>query len=381
MQLNVDLAGIYIHVPFCRQACHYCNFHFSTSLKLKQPLVAGIVKEIGMRTAYLENKTVGTIYFGGGTPSLLEAGEIGLIIDTIHKQHPVVPDPEITLEANPDDLTIQTLLELKNAGINRLSIGTQSFIDKDLKWMNRAHTAEQAIASIHQAHEAGFENISIDLIYGIPGQSDNEWRNNVEQAIQLGIPHLSCYALTIEPETALHHQIEKNQAAVPDDDQTAEQFEILMDMAEANGYAHYEISNFAKDAKYSRHNTAYWQGNWYEGIGPSAHSFNGKTRQWNVANNAFYIKSLEQDMLPFEEELLDERKRFNEFVMLGLRTMWGIDSNRCEKIFGAFFKSYLLKEAAHHIETEDLIFDGQILKLSRKGKLIADGIMSDLFFI
>lgn len=381
MENNEEPAGIYIHIPFCKQACNYCNFHFSTSLQLKDDLLKCLEKEIIFRKYYLEGRKIQTIYFGGGTPSLLSSDEIKNLLQTIYSNFEVIENVEITLEANPDDLTKEKLFELKNAGINRLSIGVQSFFDKELKWMNRSHDAMQAENCIRNAKEIGFDNITIDLIYGVPGLTNTEWKQNLQKAIELNIDHLSCYALTVEPKTALYHQIEKNKLPPLNEQQAAEQFEILMEFAKQHGFEHYEISNFARDKKYSKHNTSYWKGNWYLGIGPSAHSFNGSTRQWNIANNALYIKNINEDEDPSETEILTIPQQYNEFVMISLRTMWGLNLNEIKNRFGETYLHLIQKESARYIHSEDILLENEKMKLSDKGKLIADKIISDLFFI
>lgn len=286
------MAGIYLHIPFCKQACYYCNFHFSTSLAQKDAMVQAILREIQLQQNYLDGLAVSSIYFGGGTPSILPEEDLQALLQALHQHFNITPDAEITLEANPDDLTAAKLAALKAAGINRLSIGVQSFHEEDLQWMNRAHNSQQATQCITLAQAAGFENITIDLIYGGPTLSDEGWAANVQQAIALKVPHLSCYALTVEAGTALDHFIKKKKMAAVDTDKAARHFEQLMQWMQAAGYEHYEISNFALPGWHSRHNSSYWQGKSYLGIGPSAHSFNGTSRQWNIANNTAYILSL-----------------------------------------------------------------------------------------
>ena len=381
MENNEEPAGIYIHIPFCKQACNYCNFHFSTSLDLKEDLLKCLEKEIILRKNYLEGRQIQTIYFGGGTPSLLSTNEIKKLLQAIYSNFEVIENAEFTLEANPDDLTKEKLSELKNAGINRLSIGVQSFFDKELKWMNRSHDAIQAENCIRNAKEIGFDNITIDLIYGVPGLTNTEWKQNLQKTIELNIDHLSCYALTVEPKTALYHQIEKDKLPPLNEQQAAEQFEILMAFAKQTGFEHYEISNFARDKKYSKHNTSYWKGNWYLGIGPSAHSFNSSTRQWNIANNALYIKSINEDEDPAETEILTIPQQYNEFVMISLRTMWGMDLHEIKNRFGETYLHLIQKESARYIQSGDIVLENEKMKLSDKGKLIADKIISDLFFI
>jgi oxygen-independent coproporphyrinogen-3 oxidase len=373
------MAGIYIHIPFCKQACHYCDFHFSTSLKHKDDLLQCIHQEIKLQKSYLENQTVETIYFGGGTPSLLSASEVDRIIDIVHQNFEVSKQPEITLESNPDDLGIEKLKEFKNTNINRLSIGVQSFFDEDLKWMNRAHKANEAESSIKRAQDYGLENITIDLIYGYPLLSDEKWETNINKTIEFDIPHISSYSMTVEPQTALASFINKGKQIAMDETQSAAQFQILIQELTQNGFEHYEISNFAKPGKYSKHNTNYWRGVHYLGIGPSAHSFNGKSRQWNIANNAKYIQELETKKIPFTLEVLTLENKFNEYVMTSLRTQWGIDLEKIKIDYGLDYKNKLLAFADEHINDNLLAFADEKLKLTLKGKLFADKIAADLF--
>jgi oxygen-independent coproporphyrinogen-3 oxidase len=373
------MAGIYIHIPFCKQACHYCDFHFSTSLKHKDDLLQCIHQEIKLQKSYLENQTVETIYFGGGTPSLLSASEIDQIIDIVHQNIEVSKKPEITLEANPDDLGIEKLKEFKNTNINRLSIGVQSFFDEDLKWMNRAHLAQEAETAIKRAQDYGLENITIDLIYGYPLLSDEKWETNIKKTIEFDIPHISSYGMTVEPQTALASFIHKGKQIAMDEAQSAAQFQILMQELTQNGFEHYEISNFAKPGQYSKHNTNYWRGVHYLGIGPSAHSFNGKSRQWNIANNAKYIQELGTKKIPFTLEVLTLENKFNEYIMTSLRTQWGIDLEKIKIDYGLDYKNKLLAFADEHINDNLLALADEKLKLTTKGKLFADKIAADLF--
>jgi oxygen-independent coproporphyrinogen-3 oxidase len=368
------MAGIYVHIPFCRKACHYCNFHFSTRLESMEGMMHAIVAEIPLRATYVTG-TIETIYLGGGTPSLLPAATLDKLLRQLKAYFTVATDAEITLETNPDDITAEQLASWKQAGVNRLSIGIQSFFEEDLQWMNRAHTAGQAIQSIALAREAGFDNITIDLIYGTPTLTDERWQQNVQMALAAGVTHLSCYALTVEPKTALHKMVEQHKKQEPDPDQQSRHFELLMQwMAEA-GYEHYEISNFAKPGHRSRHNSSYWSGAHYAGIGPAAHSFNGESRQWNIANNALYIKSIEQGALPFEIETLTPDQQLNEYIMTSLRTMEGLD---LEKV-SADAAGQLLKAAQKYIAAGTMVVNGQRLVLTMQGKLLADGIAADLF--
>ena len=374
------MAGIYIHIPFCKQACHYCNFHFSTSMNHKNGFLDALLKEISLQAGYLEEHDVETIYFGGGTPSLLTGEELGSVLTAIYSRFNITPGAEITFETNPDDINLEKLMEWKSRGINRLSIGVQSFYDEDLRWMNRAHDAGQAQNSIAQSQSAGFENITIDLIYGTPGLTDQKWKNNVEQAISLGIPHLSCYALTVEPSTALEKMIALKKSPPVNTDDQARQFGILMDALGEAGYEHYEISNFALPGKRSRHNSSYWQRQPYLGLGPSAHSFKGNTRQWNVSNNILYINSLSNNEVPFEFEVLTPVQEMNEIIMTSLRTSEGLDLPALSDRFGSSAVAEVIKSARPYLDRNLVIEKDGHLMLSKEGKLFADGIAAALFF-
>lgn len=373
------MAGIYIHIPFCKQACHYCDFHFSTSLIYKDEMLTAIHKEILLQKNYLENQKIETIYFGGGTPSLLSADEISLLIAKIQSTFEVINHPEITLEANPDDLGIEKLKDLRNAEVNRLSIGVQSFFDEDLKWMNRAHKVNEAESAIKRAQDFGLENITIDLIYGYPLLNDDKWKQNIKRAIDFQIPHISSYSMTVEPQTALASFIDKGKQKPMDELQSARQFQILIEELTANGFEHYEISNFAKLNQYSKHNTNYWRGVNYLGIGPSAHSFNGETRQWNVANNAKYLAELLKGKIPFELEKLSLENKYNEYIMTSLRTQWGVDLLKIEQDFSERQKKNLLAAAEEYLDKDWLALIDDKLVLTIKGKLYADLITSELF--
>jgi oxygen-independent coproporphyrinogen-3 oxidase len=373
------MAGIYIHIPFCKQACHYCDFHFSTSLIYKDEMLAAIHKEIQLQKSYLENQKIETIYFGGGTPSLLSADQISLLIAKIQKTFEVINHPEITLEANPDDLGVEKLKDLRNTEVNRLSIGVQSFFDEDLKWMNRAHFAKEAESAIKRAQDFGLENITIDLIYGYPLLSDDKWKQNISKAIDFEIPHISSYSMTVEPQTALASFINKGKQKQMDEAQSANQFQILIEELTTNGFEHYEISNFAKSNQYSKHNTNYWRGVNYLGVGPSAHSFNGETRQWNVANNAKYLAELLKGKIPFEIEKLSLENKYNEYIMTSLRTQWGVDLLKIEQDFSERQKKNLLAAAEEYLDKDWLVLTDDKLILTIKGKLYADKIASELF--
>jgi oxygen-independent coproporphyrinogen-3 oxidase len=374
------LSGIYIHIPFCKQACHYCDFHFSTSLKKKDEMVLALAKEITMRKSEFNDEIVETIYFGGGTPSILEIADIRLLIDTVYQNYKVIENPEITVEANPDDLTETRITELANNQINRLSIGIQSFFEDDLKLMNRAHNSAEAKKCLEIATRY-FDNISIDLIYGVPDMSNEKWLQNIETALSFKVPHISSYALTVEPKTALHTFIQKGIIPQPDDEVAQQHFHLLVDKLEENGFIHYELSNFGKSTYFSKNNSSYWLGKKYIGIGPSAHSYDGISRSWNVSNNTIYLKSLAENKLPSETETLTQTDRYNEYVMTGLRTIWGISLDRIEREFGKTYLDYLNQQAAKYIEDHLLFVDDNILRTSKSGKFLSDGIASDLFLL
>ncbi len=372
------MAGIYIHIPFCKQACYYCDFHFSTSLKKKDELIHCLICEIPLRKDELDNEIVETIYFGGGTPSMLSQSEIDSVIQSVFQNHTVVENPEITLEANPDDLTKEKIEELAKSQVNRLSIGIQSFFERDLKLMNRAHNAQEAKECLSEATHH-FENISLDLIYGIPDLTNEEWRENIKTALSFGIPHISSYALTVEPKTALDSFIRKGIIKPVNDEQAEEQFHILIEELNKQHFIHYELSNFGKEGFFSKNNSAYWQGKSYLGIGPSAHSFDGQQRGWNVRNNSKYIDAIQQNKLPIEREVLSKTDQYNEYIMTGLRTIWGVSLEKVKNDFGEQFYKYLLVQSEKH-RTEDLLYieEGK-LKTTTKGKFLSDGIASDLF--
>lgn len=372
------MSGIYIHIPFCKQACHYCDFHFSTSLNKKDELISALKKEIRLRKDEFKSETVETIYFGGGTPSLLTNSELESIIQSVYETYKVAEHPEITLEANPDDLSKERLIELSKSPINRLSIGIQSFFEADLNLMNRAHNSEEAKKCIAEAVNY-FDNISIDLIYGVQNATNEQWIENIETALSFGVPHISSYALTVEPKTALASMIKQGKIDNVDDEKAQEQFYILKETLEKADFEHYELSNFAKKGYYSKNNSAYWLGKKYIGIGPSAHSFNGKQRSWNISNNIKYIKALQEDHLPCDIETLSETDRYNEYIMTGLRTIWGVNLNRVEKEFGKENLNYLLAQATPYITQELLYIEASTLKTTRKGQFLSDGIASELF--
>jgi oxygen-independent coproporphyrinogen III oxidase len=370
-----NMAGIYIHIPFCKKACHYCNFHFSTSLKNKSAMLKAMIREVELQKNYLQGEPIETIYFGGGTPSMLEKSELMELFEAIYRHHSVVSNPEITLEANPDDLTEAKIRELKSTPVNRLSIGIQSFAEIDLRWMNRAHTAEESIQCLQHVLNIGFEDITIDLIYGAPTTTHAQWETNLRQTLDLHIPHISAYCLTVEEGTALHSFVKKGKSAPTDDVHSSQQFQTLTETLGKNGYDHYEISNFALPNRYARHNTNYWRGVKYVGIGASAHSFDGESRQWNVANNALYIQAVKMNAIPQEKELLTPAQRHNEYIMTSLRTMWGCELGKINPIFQANF----LKEVAVFIEKGWIIRQKDNFCLTNNGKLFADFVASELF--
>jgi len=374
------MSGIYIHIPFCKQACHYCDFHFSTSMKKKEEMVLALAKEITIRKNESQGETIETIYFGGGTPSVLTNDEIIFLISEVYKNYRVAENPEITLEANPDDLSAERILELSKSPINRLSIGIQSFYEEDLKMMNRAHNAAEAIKCLQEATKY-FDNISLDLIYGIPGMSDEMWKQNIKTALSFGIPHISSYALTVEPKTALSKLIQTGKIAAPQDEAASNHFMILVETLQQNGFIHYELSNFGKENYFSKNNSAYWLGKKYIGIGPSAHSYDGEKRGWNIANNSLYLKSIENNELPIETEILTKSDRYNEYIMTGLRTIWGVSLERIETEFGLEYLNYLKKQSQKFLSDDLLSVENNILKPTLKGKFLTDGIASDLFYL
>ncbi|WP_083988589.1 radical SAM family heme chaperone HemW [Chryseobacterium arthrosphaerae] len=373
---------IYIHIPFCKQKCSYCNFHFSTSLNFKDEMLRAMKTEIMLRRNELQNKSLKSLYFGGGTPSILSVDEINSLIDEVLKYFSFEKDIEITLEANPDDLDKNFLKQLAGTPVNRLSIGTQSFFEEDLKLMNRAHTASEAESSIKRAQDFGFENLSIDLIYGSPTSNLEIWKENLNKTIALEVPHISSYALTVEPKTALENWISKGKVKSPKEEEQNREFYYLSDFLKDNGFEHYEVSNFAKPGFYSRHNSAYWKYQEYLGIGPSAHSYNGfDVRSWNVANNQQYNKKLNDKQLAKEEEILSLEDQFNEMIMIGLRTTWGVDLESLKSKFSDRMQEHLQAEIKSKIEEGVLIIENNHLKIPEKHWFMADGIASDLFIV
>jgi oxygen-independent coproporphyrinogen-3 oxidase len=375
------MAGIYLHIPFCRQACHYCDFHFSTNMEIRGELLQAMVREIELQRHYLEGEPIQTIYFGGGTPSLLTADEFKELLNPIYTLFEVSKDAEITVEANPDDLTWESLKGFSQAGVNRLSIGIQSFEDRVLKFLNRAHGAQAAIDCVKLAREAGFANISVDLIYSIPGQEEKEWLSNIQQVIAMAPEHLSAYSLTIEEKTAFGRWAAGGRLKAVDDDSSAGQLNVLINELEHAGYEHYEVSNFCKPGYHSKHNSNYWKGQKYLGIGPSAHSYNLLTRQFNVSNNYRYVQALRENKIPFEREVLSVQDHVNEYLLTTLRTQWG---THLQKLIQEFHYDILIEhpEFINNLLKNDLaVIDQNYLKLTRKGRLLADKISSDLFLV
>ncbi len=371
------MAGIYIHIPFCKQACNYCNFYFSTSLGNKDRYIDALLHEIELSKDYLQGEPIETLYFGGGTPSHLPVNDLLMIVKKLDSVFGFNNLEEFTLEANPDDLTSEKLKELKKLqqlGLNRFSIGIQSFFDEDLKYMNRAHNSEEALAAVKSVQDSGFEDITIDLIYGTPTMDDERWHRNLETAFSLSVQHISSYALTVEPQTNLERKIKKGVRLPVNEQHSAKQFDVLMTEMKRNGYEQYEISNFAKREKYARHNTSYWLGKKYLGLGPSAHSYNGVARRWNVANNINYITSLEKGVLNFEEELLTEHQRINERIMTGLRTMWGVNLREFARD-----KMDIIMTNLKAVDTNCYQLHADVLTLTHDGKFFADAIAAQLF--
>ena len=373
---------LYFHIPFCKQKCSYCNFHFSTSLTTKEQMLLAKKKELFLRKEELENKKLSSVYFGGGTPSILSVDEIKGLLDEVLKYFDFDENIEITLEANPDDLNQFFLKELKDTEINRLSIGTQSFFDEDLQLMNRAHTATQAESSIKRAQDFGFENLSIDLIYGSPTSSFEIWKKNLRKTIALQVPHVSSYALTVEPKTALYQWVKKQKIMPPEETNQNEEFHYMVDFLEKNGFNHYEISNFGKSGFHSKHNSAYWNYRPYLGIGPSAHSYDGdKLRSWNKANNIHYLQYLQKNELPKEEEILSLENQYNEMLMIGLRTAQGVDLTQMEQKFDVPIMQKLLETVQSKIQEGIFVIENQHLKIKKEHWFMADGIAADLFLV
>jgi oxygen-independent coproporphyrinogen-3 oxidase len=372
------MAGLYIHIPFCKQACTYCDFHFSTSLKNKSEMVNVICREIELRKNYLAENKLNSIYFGGGTPSLLDKKELEEIFEAIGNNFTWDKDTEITLECNPDDLSSQKLDDLKSVGINRLSVGLQSFNDDELKWMNRAHDAAQSESSIKLAQDKGFDNITIDLMYGSKFQDLKSWEQTLKKAIALNVQHISSYNLTVENKTALGVAVSKGLEPLIDEEKSSAAFLLMTELLEQNGFIHYEISNFGKEGFFAVHNSNYWKGSHYLGIGPSAHSYNGIERQWNIANNSIYINALKHNLPYFEIENLSPENKYNEYVLTGLRTIWGCDLDFIKENFGEKFAEHFLSKLKLQ-KPEFYTQKENNYSLTKKGKLFADRIASELF--
>ncbi|HKK10444.1 MAG TPA: radical SAM family heme chaperone HemW [Bacteroidales bacterium] len=373
------MAGIYIHIPFCKKKCHYCNFYSLASNRYFDEIIDAIALEIPQRKNLIGNNLIESIYFGGGTPSLMGARHLQKIMTAIYQNFTISENAEITLEANPDDLSIEKLKAFKENKINRLSIGIQTFNDHELKYLNRTHDAKKAIESIEMARESGFNNLTVDLIYGLPDSTSESWSRNLQLIRNLDIPHLSCYALTVEPNTAFEYFIRKGQLKPPEEELFLNQFEQLIDFTAANGYEHYEISNFCRNGLYARHNTAYWFGAPYLGLGPSAHSFDGNSRFWNIAHLKKYMDGIAQNMPVFEQESLTQKHRYNEFVMTRLRTFWGIGFADLQKDFGEELSGYFFDRLKKYKDSEVLEISATHVRLSRKGIFISDNIISDFF--
>lgn len=373
------MSRLYIHFPFCKQACYYCNFHFSTSMHQRNEMLKQLLNELELQQHFLPDRQLKSIYFGGGTPSLLQTHELEAIFNQIRRFYTVAQDAEITLEANPDDITRERLLQFLRLGINRLSMGVQSFFDEDLVYMNRSHHAAQAKRSLQQVKEAGFESFSVDLIFGYPLLSHDKWKQNLEILLGYSPPHISAYSLTVEPQTAWSVFVKKGTYAPVDNEQAAGHFEYLMETLEGAGYEQYEISNYSIPGKRARHNSSYWHQEAYLGIGPSAHSYNGVKRQWNISNNALYIKSLQMNHIPFEEEILTREQKLNEYMMVSLRTSEGLSISSVQSQMKAEEFTDWFSQTALWIQQGMLLHEDHYLRLTRKGKLMADGIAADLF--
>lgn len=373
------MAGIYIHIPFCKQRCYYCDFHFTTSLKNKDAIIDAIIFELETRKSEITEE-VRTIYFGGGTPSIIETYDLEKIFESIYKNYKVVSNPEVTIEANPDDITVQKLKELKQTPINRFSVGIQSFHEKDLKFMNRAHNKSQADKCVPMIQDAGFNNITIDLIYGVPNQTKEEWIYNLNKAFELNVPHISAYALTVEEKTPLNKLIQSGKYPNVSDAKAFEDFKILIEKTKHQGFVQYEISNFGKEGYFSKHNSSYWKSEQYLGVGPSAHSFNGSERRWNLANNKLYLQKLETNQY-FEKEILSEADIFNEYVMTGLRTIWGVSLKKISSDFHPSFITNFINTISHLQHEGKISVKGDTVVISDNAKFQTDGITSELFVV
>lgn len=381
-QISINImAGIYIHIPFCKTRCIYCDFYSTTRSELKQHYIRALCQELQTRKDYLKEEPVETIYFGGGTPSQLAEEDFKEVFKAIGEVYGLRAAEEITLEANPDDLTEEYVSMLRTLPFNRISMGIQTFDDPTLKLLNRRHDAVQAVKAVEHCRRAGFQNISIDLIYGLPGETDQRWERDLQQAVGLDVEHISAYHLTYEEGTRIYEMLQSHRISEVDEESSVRFFSALMDTLGAAGYEHYEISNFCKPGMYSRHNTAYWKGIPYLGCGPSAHSFNAETREWNTASLEGYIKSIEEGQRSSETEILDKVTRYNEYIMTSLRTMWGISLTYTEEAFGTELCQYCTKMAAPYLQSHKLEMQADRLRLTREGIFVSDGIISDLMFI
>jgi oxygen-independent coproporphyrinogen-3 oxidase len=375
------MSGIYIHIPFCRQRCFYCDFYKTLNTSLVSKYISALKKEIRQRKNYLENEPVETVYFGGGTPSVLSEGELNEIINFLHTEFNILPGAEITFEANPDDLTVEYLKQIYRAGINRLSIGIQSFHDEYLKTMNRRHTAIQAINAVENAVKTGIENISVDLIYGLPQLTDSHWEASLKQVFQLPVNHLSAYHLTYHEGTDFYNRLKNGTLKELNETESISQFTILVEATEKQGFEQYEISNFAKTKRYSKHNTSYWMGKKYLGLGPSAHSFNGVSRRWNISSVADYIKAIQNNKSYFEEEILSENNKYNEYILTRIRTVWGVSTDFIQSNFGEKKVAHFLKNINKYKTSDLVIQDNNIFTLTKKGLFVSDEIMTNLMII
>jgi len=375
------MAGIYIHIPFCRQKCYYCDFYKTVNTSLQHDFISALKNEAKVRKNYLNDETVETIYFGGGTPSVLTAPEIAEILAVLNDEFKVNSDAEITFEANPDDLSDDYLKALKREGINRLSIGIQAFQNRHLEKMNRRHNAAQAVEAIENAAKNGFSNLSADLIYGLPDLTPKEWEESLNQMFRLPVKHLSAYHLTYHEGTAFYTWLKKGTLKELKEAESVAQFNTLVDLSIANGFEHYEISNLAKDQLYSRHNTAYWMGTKYLGLGPSAHSYDGVSRRWNDSSVEAYIKAQANNQTYFEEEKLSENDQYNEYILTRIRTKWGVSEKELEQRFGSEKANYFSRQLARYNNTGVLQINNEIITLTRKGLFVSDEIMADLMII
>ncbi len=374
------MANIYIHYPFCKKACHYCNFHFSTKLKNQVIVFEGMLKEIELRSNEIKSP-IESIYFGGGSPSLMDANYIEKILNKIIKKYKVKSNLEVTLELNPDDFSTYYLNKIKSFGVNRISLGVQSFDEFDMKLLNRNHSPYQSIKALDNISSL-YDNFSLDLIYGIPYSSIEKWKNNIKVALEYKPPHLSCYSLTIEPKTRLNYKVLKGEIELLDEKHVEKQYNYLVEKLELNGYKNYEFSSFALPGYHSINNSNYWNGKSYIGIGPSAHSYDGKfTRSWNISNNIKYTKAIIDNQLPSNKEKLNKNDLYNEFIMTGLRKEDGISLKKVNSLFGENYKNYLIKQIEKHINNKNIDFNGELIKISKKAKFLTDGLSSDLFFI